>query len=51
MIQKIGSAFIFRIQPDLHTKVKQLSLERGVAMADIVRVAVKDYVEKVEQNG
>jgi len=46
MIKKIGSSFIFRIQPELHNKVKNLSMERGVNMADIVRSAVQEYIEK-----
>jgi len=46
MIRKIGIPFDFRIQPELHQEVKKLSKARQVSMADVVRAAIREYVNK-----
>ena len=46
MYNRIGIPFDFRIEPELHEAVKELSHKRDVSMADIIRTSVKEYLKK-----
>jgi predicted DNA-binding protein len=43
-------SFIFKLPKELYEKLRQYSFATRLSMAEIVRLALKDYLERGESN-